>query len=147
MWKGIPLWTYLPPKVNGIFFFLDDNLLIYNKCFGHFFNGKCLWEFLIFMQNVNCPLILLISSLLSQVRSKMVINLCDNWDDALSEVANTIIVETRWYLLSQVTQISVQVYITQVGKMIGSFSIRIHLYFITGATTLGTFGSLWVAGI
>lgn len=87
------------------------------------------------MENVNCPLILLISFLLSQVRSERVINLCNNWDDELSEMANTIIVETQWYLLSQVTQMSVQVYITQVGKMIGNFSIRIHLYFITGATT------------
>lgn len=94
MWKGTPLCIYLPPKVIGTFFFLGDNLLIY-KCFGHFFNGKCLWEFLIFMQNANCPLILLIGSLLSQVKSKMVINLCNNRDDALSEVANTIVAETR----------------------------------------------------
>ena len=35
-----------------------------------------------------------------------------------------------------------QVYVTQVEEMIGGFSIRIHLYFIIGASALGTFGSL-----
>ena len=84
---------YLPKSLGFFSSWMIISLFIISAL-AIFFNGKCFGEFLIFMQNINCPLILLISSLLTRVRSEMVINLCNNRDDVWSDVANTCIVET-----------------------------------------------------
>ena len=84
---------YLPKSLGFFSSWMITSLFIISAL-AIFFNGKCFGEFLMFMQNINCPLILLISSLLTRVRSEMVINLCNNRDDVWSDVANICIVET-----------------------------------------------------